>query len=381
MVNSLVLLLVLATCRSTTAVCPYVTNRWLLNSSASGSTIVDSVGSWNGVAYGGFAFVPDSTPTSNGAISLDGSSGYVQLGPNTFGGAMSWAFWAKFGGPTCTSSHCSWMRFFDWGTQCSNNIFMTAISTDPGPMAIGIINAAGGCGTSYFNYPNYAVQASVWTHFIITVDSSANGALYVNGSQVYSAPLNAVPNYALRSTNYFGRSTYAQDPYLKAYLADFQFALGHAFSQVEAMYMFLFNNCYPPPPPPPTPPPLPLPLASPPPPPPPSPAPAMKTSRSSLGIILGVAVGGAGGMFSIVLGVFYFCFRDSLRSVLRHCLKEDVIITMLPDSLGELTRRQKVLEDRLGGPSQHQEFVGGAVVGEPASSYVVQPPAPPQANE
>jgi hypothetical protein len=70
--------------------CPKVTNRWPLNSNwASGSTVIDSVGLWNGTAFGGFSYSADNT----GAIALDGVSGYVGLGTHTFGGASACGGW------------------------------------------------------------------------------------------------------------------------------------------------------------------------------------------------------------------------------------------------------------------------------------------------
>ena len=54
----------------------------------SGSTVLDSAGSWNGVAYGGYS-------TSSGNLALDGSSGYVDLGSHTVSGKISYAFWGR----------------------------------------------------------------------------------------------------------------------------------------------------------------------------------------------------------------------------------------------------------------------------------------------
>ena len=73
-------------------VCPYVTNRWFLNAGfADGSVVIDSVGAWNGTAYGGYAYDAENT----GAIVFDGSTGYVDLGSRAFGAPVSFAFWAR----------------------------------------------------------------------------------------------------------------------------------------------------------------------------------------------------------------------------------------------------------------------------------------------
>ena len=78
-------------------VCPKMTNRWPLNSAyASGATVLDTVGDWNGVVYGGYSYIAGAAAPF-GAIVLDGVSGYVQVGPQAgaFGGPMSWSSWAN----------------------------------------------------------------------------------------------------------------------------------------------------------------------------------------------------------------------------------------------------------------------------------------------
>ena len=69
-------------------VCPKVTNRWPLSGGyASGSTVLDTVGNWTGVAYGGYRYISGAAAPF-GAIAFDGLSGYVQVGPRAgaFGG-------------------------------------------------------------------------------------------------------------------------------------------------------------------------------------------------------------------------------------------------------------------------------------------------------
>ena len=80
-------------------VCPKVTNRWPLNSGyASGATVLDTVGNWNGVTYGGYSYIAGAAAPF-GAIALDGVSGYVQVGPQA--GASAGPCRCR-SGPTCT---------------------------------------------------------------------------------------------------------------------------------------------------------------------------------------------------------------------------------------------------------------------------------------
>ena len=104
--------------------CPLVTNRWPLNSAfADGSVVIDSVGSWNGTAHGQYAYTSDRggavmlspgsvhtsfSPTSGVPYAL--GAGYIDIGTRTFGGPMSWLFWANQLVPQQNS------RVFDWAS-------------------------------------------------------------------------------------------------------------------------------------------------------------------------------------------------------------------------------------------------------------------------
>ena len=103
---------------SSSGACRLVTHRWPLNSvSADGAIVMDVVGNWNGTAVGRYTYIADNS----GAISLDGYTGYIDLGPRTVGGgAMSWAFWAE-----ARVDVNPWVRFFDWGNGPSHdNLYM-----------------------------------------------------------------------------------------------------------------------------------------------------------------------------------------------------------------------------------------------------------------
>jgi len=81
--------------------CARMTNRWFLNSSTgslSTGLFADSIGTWNGTAStAGLSFFGNGLGSVfNNGLGFDGlSNGYVSFGTYSFGGAMSFAFWAN----------------------------------------------------------------------------------------------------------------------------------------------------------------------------------------------------------------------------------------------------------------------------------------------
>ena len=172
--------------------CSKLTNRWLLDGSAastSGNTVIDSIGNWNGVAYGGYSY-------NNGAVYLDGNSGYIDLGSHFFGGSMSIAFWST------VITFNSWQRFFDWATGSFNNpygnIVLCTGDTSTGSSLTFSVNGAN------WNPSGIYFPLKVWNHFVITLDSSGNYVIYMNGKSVYSS--SSVPADVIQRTHmYLGK--------------------------------------------------------------------------------------------------------------------------------------------------------------------------------
>ena len=154
--------------------CSKVTNRWLLTpASFSGSAVVDSVGSWNGIVYGGYS-------TSSGALVLDGSTGYVDLanGGRTFGGAMSWAFWAR------VDTWQNYELFFDWGSGTAGDNLMAGIySSSAGNIYAsvwqGCCNGQSGAdgALTVADYGNAALRSVSPAGYVSTVVLDASGSL------------------------------------------------------------------------------------------------------------------------------------------------------------------------------------------------------------
>lgn len=212
---------------SSPSVCAKITNRWKLTSAAvSGTTVLDSKGTWNGVAAGGLAI-------SSAGISLDGASGYVSLGAHTVNASTSISFWAKI-----TSLQLSYDKvFFDFAA-----LYFSALG--------GGATWATASNSAYFGpaitfiSPQFQPPAGVWTHYTVTL-STSQLAVYVNGVQktVASRAFPATINF---SSMTIGRGGwYGVGGFLKADFADFQLANGAtlAAGEVSALYALGQTGC------------------------------------------------------------------------------------------------------------------------------------------
>ena len=223
--------------------------------------MIDSVGSWNGTAYGQFAYTSDR----GGAILLSPGSvrtafapasaaphvigaGYINLGTRAFGGPMSWLFWANQVVPQPDS------RVFDWAASDATNglLFVPLAGQRRGCAVVVPANA------SFSNYARpdpvfakcfgFAAAPSVWNHYAWTVDGNGTSSVYVNATLVY-AGAGIVPPLATRSNTFVGRSNERANTaaVLEAtqVVSDFQFALGSALTSADVQNMFHGLGCPP----------------------------------------------------------------------------------------------------------------------------------------
>ena len=132
-----------AVAQSDMGTCAAFTNRWPLKAGVS-----NSVGSWSGTAYGGVSF-------SNGYAAFD-STGYIDLGSRTVGGAMSWAFWGR------VEAYGYWERWFDWASGAPlNNLLLSpygAIDGAPGTWHLSVQIVV---GTNY-NVPGLTIFTTTY---------------------------------------------------------------------------------------------------------------------------------------------------------------------------------------------------------------------------
>ena len=118
-----------------------------------------------------------------------------------------------------------------------------------------------GNGSSFQCDSQYTPAAGTWSHYVVTIDASGSVSLYANGVAALQCDVGAgVPRSVLRTHLYLGASWWPvpvtdNKVFLNGALADFQFALGTAFTAVDAANLYSGVGC---PPAAPTPPSLPV---------------------------------------------------------------------------------------------------------------------------
>jgi hypothetical protein len=200
-------------------------------SESSGSTAADSVGgtAWDGTLYGGASF-------GGGAVTLDGSSGYVYLPAGVVSNidAITIEAWVNFGTP---AGYAPLYAFGDQNAAASpegKNYIMfqpfTGISNNPTAAALfgagdpgytgeqnavlplvsgGVTNLLGGNVYLAVVYHPYAGYVSFYT----------NGVLAAINSNVSNPLAQTLGNDPL---NYLGASLYSVDPFLAATIDEFR---------------------------------------------------------------------------------------------------------------------------------------------------------------
>lgn len=195
---------------------------WYRFDETSGTTAADASGNGHTASLaGGTSWVAGRT---NGAVHLDGSSGYVQLPAGILAGAsdFSVAAWVKL------DSVSTWARVFDFGSGTGKYLFLTARSSAGTPRFAITTNGAG--AEQQINAP--AALPTGWTHLAVTL-AGKTGTLYVNGTAVATNTAMTVTPGALGGTsnNWLGRSQYA-DPFLAGALDNVRI-YGRALSASE----------------------------------------------------------------------------------------------------------------------------------------------------
>ena len=204
----------------------YLTNRF----SFTDSNDIDSIGGQSGTLMGGY------TVNGDGTVTLDGSSGYVQLPANILNtnmGAVTFETWASFG----TIANNSMLFAFGNtnGTAGANYLFCTP----HGSVARMAITAASGAGeqqavvgTALDDYQNVHIVG-------VFAPYAGYEAIYTNG---VLAAINTNVTVSLASIvdscSYIGRSLYSADPYLACTLNEFRIYNGTlSQSSIQQSYL------------------------------------------------------------------------------------------------------------------------------------------------
>ena len=199
---------------------------------ASGTVAADASGSGlnatyvGGVQLGQVGALPFDTDT---AVTLDGSTGYVQLPTisNSFNSGFSAEIWAD---PTSVASN---QRFFDLGNGTySDNIVLFRIGTTNN---LGFQVYSGGASGAVVTAQN-AISLNQWQYFAVTMDSHGNVALYRNGVAI-AAGTTSLPRAGItRTKNYIGKSNFGDPLYAGSFDEAAIYAAPLSAAQIAAHY-------------------------------------------------------------------------------------------------------------------------------------------------
>ena len=199
---------------------------------ASGTTAVDASSNELNASYvggvtlgqpGAFPFDPDS------AVTLDGSSGYVQLPKlsSDFTSGFSAEIWAD---PTSVGSS---QRFFDLGNGSSaDNIVLYRVGTTNN---LGFVVFSGSSeGTQVI--ANNAITLNQWQYFAVTLDSHGHVTLYKNGVAIATGTTDVPCTGIVRSNNYLGKSNFGDACYAGGFDEAAFYAQPLSADQIAAPY-------------------------------------------------------------------------------------------------------------------------------------------------
>lgn len=149
------------------------------------------------------------------ALSFDGTNDYVQLPADfdDFSPGITISVWARPAAAT------SWARFVDLGNGDNNdNIYLSRNGTTAnltyshyrGTTSAGAVTAEN------------ALNLNEWQMYAAVMDQTGNVTLYRNGVPVQTGTIAQMPNILTRSSNFIGKSNWADDALYNGLLDDIQ---------------------------------------------------------------------------------------------------------------------------------------------------------------
>jgi len=167
---------------------------------------LDASNRYHASLMGGASVQTDAVRGS--VLNLSGANQYASL-PAGVGTFRTFAAWVKWNGGG------AWQRIFDFGSDTSRWIMLTAANSDgrleaaittDRPNYVQVVRSPGGLPTG------------VWVHVAVTFDGR-QAILYTNGVAVaVNHSANVLPSDIATPRAYFGRSQYTADPYLNGRL-------------------------------------------------------------------------------------------------------------------------------------------------------------------
>jgi hypothetical protein len=159
----------------------------------------DESGNEHHGAVNGATLAPDRFGKSDGAYVFDGVDDYIDLGDWENGGAMSFAFWARW------DAFNWYSRIIDLGNGSSSDNIVICNHQDNNNLFFSIF-----LGSSDTKFSASGITLNQWDFYTATVDGSGVMTLYKNGIQI--GQYNGVtPNYMLRTKQYIGKSNFTSN--------------------------------------------------------------------------------------------------------------------------------------------------------------------------
>lgn len=173
------------------------------------ATLMDSTENANHAAIYGIADY--LTKDSRQVINLSGSNNYIQL-PYTIANhdALSVSTWLYYRGGS------TWQRAWDFGNDREHYMFLTT-NSGSGPRFT-IKNG----GSEEIVNATTRLTSNRWYHLVVTI-ADGTARLYINGKlEGENTSISIKPSDIRPTLNYIGRSQFIEDPYLTAYIDEFQ---------------------------------------------------------------------------------------------------------------------------------------------------------------
>lgn len=181
----------------------------------------------HGTIFGGVTPTEDHKGRANSACLFNGTDGYINLGSWENGGAMTFAFWARW------DAFNYWSRIIELskGGGFDNGIVI-ANRQNSSNFSFHMLKS-----TIYeLRVNNLIPQPPVWVFYSATVDNIGIMKVYKNG--ILQGTYNGiVPALVLRSKQYIGRSTFSSDKYFQGAIDDLRI-YNRALSAEEVLGLY-----------------------------------------------------------------------------------------------------------------------------------------------
>ncbi|MEZ5069908.1 MAG: LamG-like jellyroll fold domain-containing protein [Bacteroidales bacterium] len=172
----------------------------------------------------------DRDGRSQSAYLFDGTNDYIDLGDWENGGAMSFAFWARW------DAFHNYSRIVDLGNGSSSNNIIVANYQTNNNLFFSVYTS----GENKYFVP--AIELGQWAFFAATVDNSGVMTVYKDGVQIGHKPNGSTPNTLMRTAQYVGRSNFSQDGYFMGAIDELRI-YGRTLSETEILAIYEAETC------------------------------------------------------------------------------------------------------------------------------------------